>query len=479
MDDCVSGVDLVAGVDLATGEARVSVADADGRVLARGRADLPPPDRPRPGWSQQDARGWWPAVASALRQATADLGSARSAIRAVAVSATSGTVLLADRSGRPIGPALLYDDRRAGDAYPPAMARWGWLAAHADGATGARFAWHASDVVVGHLIGGPPPTDWSTAHKSGYDPVAMRWPDDDLAAHGVARRLLPEVLAPTALAGVVAADAAEATGLPEGCQVRLGMTDGCAAQIAAGADRPGRFVSVVGTTLVLKGAAEERVDDPSGAVYSHRHPAGWWLPGGASNTGGAALAAWFPDADVAAFDERAAGHGPAGCVAYPLTGTGERFPFAAPDATGFWLGTPGDDDDRYRATLEGVAFVERLGYDHLAAVGAAATGPLSSAGGGARSRVWTRIRATVLASELLVPACPETSFGACVLAAAGTVHPDLTAAGDAMVRTVATVDPAEAERDRLEEGYHRLVAELRRRGWVDDATPTPRRGERP
>ena len=479
MDDSVSAVDLVAGVDLATGEARVSVADAAGRVRARGRADLPPPERPRPGWSEQDARGWWPAVVAALRQATTELGRDRRAVVAVAVSATSGTVLLADRSGQPIGPALLYDDRRAGDASPPAMARWAWLVAHAEGAADARFAWHASDLVVARLIGGPPPTDWSAAHKSGYDPVERRWPDGDASALRVPRHLLPEVLPPTARAGAVCPEAAEASGLPDGCQVRLGMTDSCAAQVAAGADRPGRFVSVLGTTLVLKGATTERLDDPTGAVYSHRHPDGWWLPGGASNTGGAALAAGFEGADLATLDERAAEHGPAGCVTYPLTGTGERFPFVAPDATGFWLGTPTGDDERYRATLEGVAFVERLGYDHLAGVGARAAPPLLSAGGGTGSRVWTAIRATVLASPLDVPACPETSFGACVLAAAGTVHPDLTAAGDAMVRTVASVEPVEPETERLEESYHRLVAELRRRGWVGDATPTPRRAGPP
>jgi len=467
--------DLVAGVDLATADVRVTVAGADGSVRAGGRAALPEPHRPRPGWSEQDAGSWWAAVVTALRQATTELGPGRQAIVAVAVSATSGTVVLADASGEPVGPALLYDDRRAGDASPPAMARWGWLLARGDGSDRARFAWHASDLVVAHLVGGPPPTDWSAAHKSGYDPVERRWPEEALAEHDLPARLLPDVLAPTASAGAVSPEAAAATGLPPGCQVRLGMTDSCAAQIAAGADRPGRFVSVVGTTLVLKGATIDRVDDPTGAVYSHRHPDGWWLPGGASNTGGGALAAAFEGADLADLDRRAAGRGPAACVTYPLTGTGERFPFVAPDARGFWLGTPDDDDERYRATLEGVAFVERLGYDHLAGLGAEAEPPLSSAGGGTRSRVWTAIRATVLGAELEVPACAETSFGACVLAAAGTIHPDLDTAGRAMVRTVASVEPVDAEADRLEDGYQRLVAELRRRGWVDDATPTPRR----
>ncbi len=68
------------------------------------------------------------------------------------------------------------------------------------------------------------------------------------------------------------------------------MTDGCAGQIATGAVEPGQFVGVLGTTYVLKGVTRELVTDPAGALYSHRHPDGWWLPGGASNTGGEALA---------------------------------------------------------------------------------------------------------------------------------------------------------------------------------------------
>ncbi|MDQ6948384.1 MAG: FGGY family carbohydrate kinase, partial [Actinomycetota bacterium] len=341
--------DLVAGIDLATQEVRVSCADAAGRVLSRGAAPLPAPERPRPGWSQTDARAWWPATATALQQATIALGPAATAIRAVAVAATSGTVLVVDGDGHPLGPALLYDDQRAsaqaavaaeaGDhrwqqlGWRPGstsgLAKWGWLLAEPDVAGRARSAWHASDVLVAALTGERPLTDWSHALKSGYDPRRGEWALEATAALGIDSSLLGEVGSPGAAAGFVGVEAAAATGLPVGCEVRLGMTDGCAGQVAAGADRPGRFVTVVGTTLVVKGATDHLVHDQTGAVYSHRHPGGWWLPGGASNTGGAAVAAASPGRDLADLDRRAAAAGPATCVTYPLLGTGERFPFLA------------------------------------------------------------------------------------------------------------------------------------------------------
>lgn len=485
-----TGAELVAGVDMATAEVRVACADGDGRVVATGRAPLPRPHRPRPGWSEQDAGTWWPATVEALRQATAALGPGARGIMAVAVSATSGTVLAVDSGGRPIGPALLYDDQRAGkhaarateagscrwDALgfrPGAtsgLAKWGWLMAQDEIVARARGLWHAPDLLVARLTGGRPVADWSHALKSGYDSARGEWALEALDAAGVAPSLLPEVLPPGSAAGTVSVDSAKATGLPAGCQVRLGMTDGCAGQVAAGADRPGRFVTVVGTTLVVKGVTEDLVVDPSGAVYCHRHPDGWWLPGGASNTGGAAIEDASPGSDLADLDRRALAHGPAPCVAYPLGSTGERFPFVASDAKGFWLGRPADPVEAHRALLEGLAFVERLAYAHLDDLGARVVPPIRSAGRGGRSRAWAAIRAAVLGSPLMVAERADTAVGACILAAAGTIHPDLRSAGEAMVADGQEVGPDGATDggDALEDSFARFVSALVNRGWVGE-----------
>ncbi len=445
---------LVAGIDLATADVRVTVADGTGRVVATAAAPLPAPDRPEPGRSEQDATGWWPAVARCLREATSGLADP---VVAVAVAATSGTVVLADRNREPVGPAVLYDDRRA--AAPD---RWSLLLDRPGAAEAAVHAWHASDLVVSRLIGGVPPTDWTHALKTGFDPGRGDWTTPEPGRAG-----RPAVLSPASPAGPVSDAAAGETGLPAGCRVRLGMTDGCAAQVAAGADRPGRFVTVVGTTLVVKGATEGRIDDAASGVYSHRHPDGWWLPGGASNTGGGSLSARFADGDLAALDRAATERGPATVVCYPLPGHGERFPFACDGAGEAWSGPPADDVDAYRAVLEGVAFLERLGYERLEDLGATVTPPLRSAGSGGRSPAWTAVRATVLGLPIVCPPSADTAFGACVLAAAGTVHPDLSAAADAMVgRAGPAVGPVADEQDRLEESYRRFVDLLTERGWL-------------
>ena len=483
--------DLVVGIDMATAEVRAVAAAADGRVHAEARHPLPAPTSPRPGWSEQDAGAWWPAVAAALREAT---GALRSGSRVVAVSvcATSGTVVALDRGGEPVGPALTYADQRAaaeaGVAQAAAEDRWAGLGLRIQASFGlpkwARLLSqgndarrvvaalvHAPDVVVRRLVGGgagaaPVPTDWSHALKSGYDPVRGEWVSEAMSALGIPMSLLPEVRRPTELAGVVGGEGAAATGLPAGCEVRLGMTDACASQLAAGAGEPGRFVSVLGSTLVLKGASRHLVVDPSGAVYSHRHPDGWWLPGGASSVGAQALAAWFPGRDPAALDEVAARNGPATCVAYPLVGRGERFPFVAPDAESFVVGRVADEPDHIRATFEGVAFVERLGYERLAELGARVRPPVVVTGGGSSSLVWNRVRATVLGFPVVAAPGATTALGACILAAAGTLHADLGAATAAMSATGEQVDPVDAERDALEASYQRFRSAIVERGWI-------------
>src|SRR5581483_4428230 len=131
-----------------------------------------------------------------------------------------------------------------------------------------------ADYLAGRLTGGPVATDFSHALKTGYDLLGQDWPAAVLDQLGLPVAMLPEVVRPGTRLGSVAAAAAEHTGLVAGTPVLAGMTDGCAAQIAAGALTPGSWNSVLGTTLVLKGVTVERLADPGGAVYSHRHPDG-------------------------------------------------------------------------------------------------------------------------------------------------------------------------------------------------------------
>ncbi|MET8181053.1 FGGY-family carbohydrate kinase [Streptomyces sp. NPDC005336] len=473
---------LFVGVDVSTGQVRALCCGPDGTVHARAVAELPSPVRPQPGAAEQDARSWWPATVTALMRVTTSLGPRRKHIRALAITSTSGTVVAVDRRGRPLGPAVMYDDARArSEAATAAFAgrdRWARLGVRVGPTFGpGRIArllsehrgqevfrvCHTADLLAWRLVGAPTALDWSHALRSGYDVLAGEWALEAFDALGADLGLLPTVLPPTTPVGAIGASAAARTGLPRGCEIRLGMTDGCTGQLAGGGTLPGSFVSVLGTTLVVKGISRTLIRDPGGPVYSHRLPDGHWMPGGASNTGGEALATW-PAARRPVLDAAAQARGPASVVCYPLARTGERFPFAVPEARGFTTGIPDGEVDAYRAALEGVAFVERLAYDCLGGLGAPVN-RVFTAGGGNRSEAWLRIRATVLGRPIEPVARAESAFGAAMLASVGSAHRGLPEATAAMVRTGPVIEPCAAEQAALEDRYGRFVAELAQRGW--------------
>ena len=340
-----------------------------------------------------------------------------------------------------------------------------WLLRAGGGApVGARLM-HQSDFINRHLTGGATATDTSHALKTGAHLINGDWPEGLMAELGVPQRILPPLTRPGTIIGTVGVAAAASTTIPRGTPVIAGMTDGCAAQLGAGVVEVGRWNSVLGTTLVLKGVTRELLHDPSGAVYSHRAPDGHWLPGGASSTGGGAISLEFGGRDVRELDERARAFGPAGIVRYPLVGVGERFPFVAPDARAFSTGAARDDGERYAALLEGVAFIERLAFDHLDMLGAPMDGAIVLTGGATRSDHWCQLRADVLGRPVCVPVNAEPALGMAMLAATSTGEPFGSVAAR-ITRTKLTLEPRRAAGERYRAPYLRLVGELERRGWL-------------
>ncbi|MGN9759084.1 FGGY-family carbohydrate kinase [Streptomyces sp. SD31] len=458
------------GIDLGTQSVRVLLVTGDGTVLGSGSAPLA--GRRVGVRHEQDPGEWWEGLCAASRAAL--LGHSRVRVGALAVCGTSGTVLLTDGAGRPMSPALMYDDRRA--AEEAARARAAGLAVQDTWAL-PKALWltetygpgritHQPDLIVSLLTGELPPADSSHALKTGYDLERDAWPTA-LPRLGLPDRAFPDVVRPGSTLGEVSPTAAETTGIPAGTPVIAGMTDGCAAQIASAALRPGSWNSVLGTTLVLKGAATNPVRDPTGVVYNHRAPDGSWLPGGASSVGAGVLTAAFPGADPAAMDALAAAYEPSGAITYPLVSPGERFPFLAPEASALVLGEPESDADLWASLLQGVAFTERLCLDYLHHLGAPLDGPLTFTGGAARSPYWNQLRADILGRPARVPRQTEPALGMAALAAYGTgAAPRLSDTAEAMVRIGTTVEPRPDRTTRYAEPYARLLDALTARGWL-------------
>ncbi len=234
------------------------------------------------------------------------------------------------------------------------------------------------------------------------------------------------------------------------------MTDGCTGQLASGAVGLGDSVGVLGTTLVLKAVAPDRVDTADGTVYSHHSP---------TARGGRAA----PPTSAVACSPAAAGTSWHGSTRRPRraarpASSATRSPHRGtlPVADRRWppagAASPATRWRRTARLLEGVAFVERLGLETLARLGAP-TRHHVLAGGGSRSDAWNRVRAGVLAPVLAggpVTVAPRASsaVGATLLAAlALDPATDLPAVATRLLPAARRVEPADWETDALAASY--------------------------
>ena len=405
------------GIDVGTSGVRVALMDASGALLGIRSAPLAPSDRREPAC-------WWHAVESALAalRASADL----SGVRCIAVDGTSGTIVLLNEAGQPMRPASLYNDpapeaavRAVAAAAPVGSAAGGAasplakLLAMQDVPGTARFA-HQADWVATQLGATVGISDENNALKTGYDPVRRCWPSW-LRALGIREALLPEVVEPGTPIGSIDPALAGRFGLPADVVIAAGTTDGCAAFLATGVDTVGDAVTSLGSTLTLKQLSDTPIFAPQYGVYSHRLGSRW-LAGGASNSGGAALARYFTPDQLVALSARIDPAGVSGLDYYPLPSPGERFPLSDPHLPARDTPRPKDDVRFLQGLLEGIARIEALGYRRLADLGGPPLGTVRTVGTGARNAAWTAIRRRALGVDLTAARSEEAAMGAATLA---------------------------------------------------------------
>lgn len=483
--------DLVMGIDVGTQGVRVLVVDAQGKPQASARQALHPSSAVLPpNWFEQDPATWWAAVKTCIGNTIVALnkkGYHAEDVIALAVDSTSGTILPVDATGKPLRPALMYNDSRSesvlqhvrqagagleeklGYAFKSSFAlpKIVWLRINEPTLFehSARFI-HAADYISGHLSGNFDLSDHSNALKTGFDLIDYTWPDFIERELDIPPGKLPRIVPPGEPTGCVSTLAARETGLSTTTQIVAGMTDGVASQIASGATSVGAWNSTLGTTLVIKGITSKLLKDPRGRFYSHLHPQGAWMPGGASNTGSEWITKDYPGQDPAMLVAKATPFLPTGLIAYPLARPGERFPFIAPNAKGFTEGAPRDPFEQFAAKMEGVAFLERLAYATLEGLGAEVGETIYVTGGGARSDTWLKVRASVLGRQMVRPAIGEAAMGAALLAASKTIYPNLDEASRQMVAIETIVGPDPMWQTIYEKQYQLFCDACRRRGYL-------------
>lgn len=421
--------EAVLGIDIGTSGVRAVLLGKDGDVLGLGQTAMMLPQQSF-GRLWQDPHVWAAAMDEVLLGLKSKFREHQ--VLALAIDGTSGTILAVDDRGDPVELASMYNDvadekflesvRKA--APQDTAARGGSSplarALEMQDKAGVRRIVHQADWMAGRFSGRFDVSDENNALKTGYDPVKRAWPDW-IKETGLRMDLLPQVVAAGERTGAILPAVADRYGLPRDVAIVAGTTDGCAAFLASGASEPGDGVTSLGTTLTLKLLSDRPVFAPQYGIYSHRI-GDQWLAGGASNSGGAALAAYFDRDAIARLTVLIDPGHPTGLDYYPLPKPGERFPINDPTMASRVAPKPDDERLFFQGLLEGIAGVEALGYRRLAELGASALRTLRTVGGGAGNEPWTRIREGLLKIANAPPRSEHAAVGVARLAWRGIGH---------------------------------------------------------
>jgi sugar (pentulose or hexulose) kinase len=415
------------GIDIGTSGVRGSCINLEGNELASLQIQL---DKPaiENGSVQQDPWLWKDTVFELILQLSKQVGIRR--ITALAIDGTSGTVLLCDKSGRPVSPALMYNDQSSlaqaeSISYlaPPESAAHGASSSLAKAMQlleqypEAAHICHQADWVTANLTGRFGISDENNCLKLGYDPVERCWPEWLMEA-GIKQKQLPRVKPPGSVIGKLDQQLAFSLGLDLECSIVAGTTDSIAAFIATGASKTGDAVTSLGSTLVLKVISEQPVNAPEYGIYSHRLGQ-LWLAGGASNSGCRVLSELFSQNEIDNMTAEMKPDEPTGLDYYPLPATGERFPENSPDLEPRLHPRPKDNQTFFQGILEGITRIELTGYQKLAELGAPYPKKIYTTGGGSRNVPWALIRKRELNVPIVRAEHTEASYGSAKLARQG------------------------------------------------------------
>ncbi len=466
----------VIGVDGGTESLRAGIFDLSGTPLAFA-ASTYPTHFPQPSWAEQDPADWWRALGEAVRQVRQDAGVAKDDIAAIALDTTCCSVVVLDREGHPLRPALIWMDVRAGaeaaqvaasgdpalkinsDGLGPVSAEWMvpkslWLKTHEpEMFDRAATICEYQDYLNYHLTGRMTASicnvsiRWhydsrnggyqaSLLDKLGLSALLEKWPRDVLRLGEVIGELTPR--------------AAEHLDLPAGTTVAQGGSDAFIGMIGLDVVRPGRLAFITGSSHLHLGLSDQPFHAKGiwGTYPDAVMPDQFVVEGGQTSTG--SVINWFKqlidpaigydrlNADAADLPPGAEGL----CVLDHFQGN--RTPYTDPNSRGVISGLTLRHGPAhiFRAMIEGVAFGTELILETMRGAGFRPE-EVIICGGATRSDLWLQIHADVSSLPLsLTRVADAPALGSAALAAVGAgLFDSIEQATDNMVHIVKTVEP--------------------------------------
>lgn len=470
--------DLFLAMDIGTSNVKAAAIDAQGRTFA-AVSHAYSTYRPRPGWAEQDPRDWIRTLSNVLKSLSSELGPHQGDLVGCALSGHGPTLVLADARGEPLQLAPTWQDFRSlaqgerllqeanardwlsmgplrtGRAAKLLWARQNWP----DAFEKCRWVMGVKEYVHLWLTG-------KAASEPSSGPGSMEWPAGIFEHIGLPMRKLPDVYPITHQLGDLRPEVAQATGLPAGLPVYLGLNDGASSTLGAGACHAGDACISLGTNGVARLVLDRPFDPEEGLeidAFFWPFVPNRWVVGGMTITGGSCLdwirnAAGAPAFEVIIEEAARAPLGSKGVIFLPYL-MGRGTPYPQEDARGALLNLDiaHGRGEIVRAVMEGVGFALREIYSEFGARGFA-LGDVRITGGGARVDLWRRMMADILGRRMIHAGGDAALGAAIVVAVASGRYPDFPAAVDAMVHTMQMDEPIPGHTARYDEIFAKYLS---------------------
>ena len=472
------------GIDIGTSSVKTVLVDDAQTVVASASEPLAV-SRPHPGWSEQNPRDWWQANERTIDALAASRPVEVAAVTGIGLSGQMHGATLLDAADEALRPAILWNDGRSArecveleEACPASRTITGNIAM--PGFTAPKLAWlrkHEPEIFsriakvllpkdyVRLRLTGAHVSDMSDSSGTLWLDVGKRyWSDAMLAATGLDQSQMPDLVEGTEPSGVLRDELRARWGMAKAPVVAGGAGDNAASACGMGTLAPGRAFASLGTSGVLFVSNARFSPNTEGAVHAFCHavPDTWHQMGVILSAADslnwlAGLLSRDPAELTAALGETVAAPSPVIFLPYL---SGERTPHNDAAARGALVGLDHGVGDTAvtQAVLEGVAFAFRDCLGALAAAGTAIESAVA-VGGGARSRLWLRILASVLNRPLEVPGAGDigAAFGAARLAICAATGADpFQVCVPPAIDVVIEPDPALVE--QYDDGYARYRA---------------------
>jgi len=434
---------LYIGIDLGTSAVKLLLVDEEGNIRNMVSREYPL-FFPNPGWSEQRPEDWLNETADGIRELTA--GCDKSRVAGIGVGGQMHGLVVLDREGHVIRPAILWNDGRTqeetdylnNEVGKDVLTEYTGNIAFA-GFTAPKLLWmrkHEPELFkkidkimlpkdyINYKLTGVHCTDYSDA--SGMlllDVAQKRWSSKMLDLCGIREGQMPELFESYEAVGTLKQDMARELGLPAGVKVVAGAGDNAAAAVGTGTVGEGSCNISLGTSGTVFIPSNVFRADSRNALHAFAHADGHFHIMGCMLSA-ASCNKWWMDEILKTDQYEAEQEG----ILYEKLGRnhiyylpylmGERAPHNDTSARGCFIGLSMDSsrEDMTQAVLEGVAFGIRDSLDAAKKLGIHVKKSMVC-GGGAKSPLWKKILANVLNIELMSPETEQgPGYGGAILA---------------------------------------------------------------